>query len=258
MATAVKDTQWDQLLETLQGAMTVQTYDQLFHDSKCVKIQNGEVKKMVIEVKNNYAQEFITARWLAKVMHYSELVLGDGYKFEFVTRDAPMKATQDDTDPDEKDMIVELSNYDPQASGYIIVFTYTQRFWQSFLGRGPYALWDLLRGYAWTSQKTKVWPSIATLAGMLGTHRQTITGASKDSEWRDGWLDTLEKEYIVDSEMRQGRYVFTVRDKLPLLTPHQTAKLNPQLQANHMEWMKRNTINIYAWSAIKRQTFCKN
>ena len=251
---------WSEVLFNLRLAMTQQSFDQHFRTSKVLEWKNGDVKELTVEVMNSYAADWIEHRLKQKV----ETIIRRLYNMDVVTKWKPASApVLDDmdyfeTDPDDRELLVKLTNYDPQANSFIMVYAYTQRFWQPYMGRGPYALWQLLRGYAWTAERTGMWPSLRQICNVLGTRRQTIIGQrAGDDGWKEGWLERLEREQLVIHVVRNSRYQFIVQDRLPILTPYQALLLRETLQEEHIKWLEKYNYNVERWKKIQRQTLVK-
>jgi len=149
------------------------------------------------------------------------------------------------------------SPFDPAQQGYTVVHNYALYFWRPYLGNTAFALWELLVSFCYRESET-AYPSISRLARMLTNSdhsRAVVTGRhrrrGKDQPRYPGALGVLRRERLVQvmarGEGRAVRYTFRVRKQLPLLRPHQVARLSPRLQRDHVTWLQRYGIDLQAY-----------
>lgn len=242
---------WNKIQNGLQGTMTKQTFDHLYSGSQATEIrppaEGDTVPTLVVELATANSVEWATATMQEKTEHFIERYLGYPLHIQY-------EARNHNAQTDDPEIHTELSDYNPQDSGFIVVSNYVSRYWQAYLGRGPFALWIVIRGYAWAAQKSGEWPTIGVLADILGVDRHTITGRSRNGEWQDGYINVLENEGIMVAKYRTNGYTYVVRDTLPLLTPIQATKMTQRMQAKHEAWLVQNHVNLEMWRRIAVQT----
>lgn len=125
------------------------------------------------------------------------------------------------------------------------IHPYKAKFWKAYLGEA-YALWELIR---LRSSHTQGWSTVQTyriddLAAELQVTPDTITGRWVDGELSPSWFATLYEEMIMAIEVAEHDPVTVVKVQvwhdLPILTPWQASRLNPELQAEHRAWLEEN------------------
>jgi hypothetical protein len=149
------------------------------------------------------------------------------------------------------------SPFDPAQQGYTLLHNYALYFWRPYLGNTAFALWELLVSFCYR-ESDSAYPSISRLARMLTNSdhsRAVVTGRRRRKRAGQprylGALGVLRRELLVQvttrGEGRAVRYTFRVRKQLPLLRPHQVARLSPCLQRDHAAWLQRYGIDRQAY-----------
>lgn len=148
---------------------------------------------------------------------------------------------------------------------------YTHLFWRAYLGAVPFALWDTLCLLQLNMKPGDAWPTIRTLAALLGpgVTRHTILGRapSRSHPGQPGALDRLGGEGLVKYAAEGDhpaiyRYTFKVHTILPLLTPAQVRDMatrgddyDGHLEALHADALARMGVTVYRWSQTRRRSF---
>lgn len=248
-------TEWDEIVKAMRLKMAESTWQRFFIGSRGLEILPGDKPAMRVEVVSKPAREWIEAKFMGRIEDTAYKITGTEYEFVFIERGADGGTEQASMDPEE--IRVELSAYDPQDSGFIMVSNYVLTYWQPYLGTMCFLTWLVLRRYAWSCQQSEQWPALPLLSEILGTDRQSMTGRKRGGEWKPGYLEQLEEYGIVKVGTKHGSYIYKVADTLPILTPRQAAKLPDQLQANHLKWMARNRIDIERWKTCNKETYIR-
>ena len=231
------------------------TYDAWLADSEGTSLAEGTLN---VAVKNGYAVEWLENRLkpvVEKVL--SGIPEADGVTVKFFVPTGEAKTPPPPLDePDQLDenlppYLVELVEFDPTKRGYIQSSSYAIRFWMPYLGRGPFLLWLLLKSFAYGANAYgAAWPTIPTLADIMCTNRQQITGRTRDGKHYDGWIETLENERIIWYKLRGNRYIYRVMESLPLLTTRQMERLPHNIQEAHRKWLEFSEIEVADWRQL--------
>ena len=156
---------------------------------------------------------------------------------------------------------VDLVEFDPTERGWVKSPNYAIRFWQPYLTNIPFAVWLVLRSFAYNDYRL-AWPSVQTLADICaGGNRCLISGraAHKGHKRRTvGALETLESERIIwikrHGTGRSTSYAYRVLDFLPLLTPTQVQRLSRTRQEAHAGFLHRAYIDLEEWKKLTLPT----
>jgi hypothetical protein len=150
------------------------------------------------------------------------------------------------------DVFVRSHSVDP-LRGFVATSHYSARFWRPYLGTEAFALWEVLRSFAFFVERGRgEYPGLATLADVVGVDRRALTGRA-DRPHVPGLIDVLRRERVVRYRTRGSgpavAHFFDVLDSLPLLAPAQVVDLSPRLVALHEEFAL--FFPAYDWSAWK-------
>ena len=254
---------WQATLEELKLQLTGPTFSTWLSDTQGVALREDTLS---VVTPTEYGREWLTHRLRPVIERALAQAAGRPLQVSFTSRQLnpsktrPAKARAPDgagakAQPTDE-MPVELWSFDPTQRGFVMCSNYALRFWQPYLGPRPWALWLTLRAFAWDSQR-QAWPSIQTLADICAnSSRHAILGRnSREGRSRiNGALDVLERERIVWPTKRGSgsatTYTFRVLDTLPLLTPQQVVKLTPNLQRQHVSFLKRCRIAYAEWEQL--------
>lgn len=247
---------WQRILEELKLQMTRATFETWLQDTKCISIKGGTI---TVAVKNGYAVEWLEHRLSAVIKRtLARNNLPYEPKYVVATEKEHTSKSMEQPDSDQMSLHIELVEYDPTKRGYIQTASYALRFWLPYIGRGPFLLWQLLRSYAYGAGQSDTWPTLKTLAIILNTDRNMLTGRKRKDRYHEGWLDVLEHERIVWSQIRNSRYVFRVLDSLPLLTQRQANHLPQKLQKAHGRWLDYAKLNRSEWEQMTLPSMVKS
>ena len=152
---------------------------------------------------------------------------------------------------------VDLVEFDPTGRGWVKSPNYVIRFWQPYLTNIPFAVWLVLRSFAYNDYRL-AWPSVQTIADICaGGNRCQIVGraAHKGHKRRTvGAFEVLERERVLCKRLRgEGcsiSYVYRVLDPLPLLAPAQVHKLSRGLQEAHDRFISQAHLDLQEWNKL--------
>jgi hypothetical protein len=159
---------------------------------------------------------------------------------------------------------------DPLGS-FVKTSHYAIRFWRPYLGPDVFDLLQIISSYAYEFEVLrKDGPTLTALINKMGRGKDTRkltgrTGSGKGDSYREGsygWLNELRDhrlcDYWQDGYGRWAKNYFdhlTKVSDLPLLTPKQVARLSPEDQAEHEEWLRLHTAVDYdEWSQDSRDS----
>ena len=275
------DDLWAAVLGELKLQMTEPTFDAWLRNTT----GTVEGERLTVAVKNGYAKDWLESRLLTTVERTVARVAGKTLGIVFrVDGEAPSPAPaprrEEEEEVSELDQdlpadcrfSVELVNFDPTSTGFVMTSNYAWQYWQPYLStierdrgartRVAWCLWNTLRAFpaAWSNRGRPEWPSIQTLADMVVCSRKRITGRAPRGQGENlrqgfpGALEILEDEYIVwlhrSGTGAEMLYSFRVLDNLPLLTPIQVAKLTLLLQERHAREMARCKLDYDEWEQL--------
>lgn len=157
---------------------------------------------------------------------------------------------------EEGPLSVELVTFDPTQRGWVQLGSYAIRFWQPYLGDGPFRTWFTLRSFA---RNNEAWPSVQLLADITANgNKQKLIGRTMKGEWREGWLERLETERVIWYRREGKKYRFRVLENLPLLTPFQVATLSKRLQGAHKQFLDQCRLDYAGWQALSMPSLVRD
>lgn len=270
---------WKATLGELELQMTKATFNTWLRDTKLLEDSPG---KMVIGVRNEYAQDWLSQRLNDTIQRTLTAIVGEPVAIEFEI--VPSEPTSHHRPPDvpEPEPPPTEDSHPPKAGpgqahitlfevdptrGFVAVPHYALRFWRPLIGLIPFTLWEVLRSYGYFVRQGKdEWPTIEMLvdtisygsrATILG--RAAITGDSYENKAQVGAVDVLVQYRLArHNKAGEGRstvHYFDVLDSLPLLSPSQVEKLSKRKQAEHERFIALfKGFNVDAWQSIQAET----
>lgn len=274
------DRLWGSILDDVKLQMTNATFETWVQDTRLIKAdpQHGQ---FVVATQNNFALEWLEHRLFGTIEEAIRHNLGrdclDEIELTFVVESSSTQEQPEQSAPApaglkpvgmeslEEDALahdIELVNFSPTKGNWVQTGAYVLFFWQPYLGKGPFNIWQTLLAFA----RIRKVPSIQKLADICASGtRQTITGRWRrrkkqgevvDKYWQTGWIEKLEEEKIVWYKQKEDTelYVFRVLEDLPLLTPSQVGQLPSRLQNIHEEWLTTTKVDYEEWQKVTAPT----
>ena len=260
---------WQLALTELPLQMTRATFDSWLKDTRGLRF--GEMDgALVVACANSQAIEWITHRLKRPIAQTLERLGYDGpVRFivdpqrdgnevlrEVAQSEAARRPPLIDPKTDvERRIIVELREFDPLQRGFVQVPSYAIRFWQPYLGHRLFNLWLTLKSYAVPGGGDD-WPSVASLARICANgNKQNLIG--RPDREQPGWFELLYREKVLWYTREGKNYLFQVLNTLPLLTPHQLAKLPKASHRAHDDFITKSKLDLKAWRQLTLQDLIK-
>jgi hypothetical protein len=217
-------------------------------------------------VSNAFALEWLDNRLRVTIERTLTGILGYPVRVKFLVTQVldPGAAGVTKLDLEPGQMAVKFYEFSPKGEGFLQTPKYDIWFWQPVVGCVPWATYQFLRCEEKLNRGWGDWfvVTVEELAATLGVSRQQITGVQRKGKkgkyWQAGALDRLEAAGIAKVErLGSGRnilYHVSCLHSLPLLTPQQVERLDPLLQEQHADFLRRARIEYEEWKQLELPT----
>lgn len=252
---------WEATLTDLQASLTRATFDTWIRGTHASHLED---EVLVITTPTPFGLEWLQERLrrpietaLARHKHTGGVKFIIAPTAPAVDVNAPLAEVAQEVEvarPPTSKAILELMDFDPTTRGWVQTPAYSIQFWQPYLGQPAFNLWLTIRSFG----QGETWPSIATLADILCKgNKQKLIGRTVGEKYQPGLLEVLEAERVIWYKRKGSQYLFRVLDRLPLLTPHQVAKLSKVRQRAHTKFLSKSDIDFREWQQLTLASLSK-